>query len=266
MATTRMDSTAITLSACATQARAWESTLRSDLIRAAAPGVAVRDALNTLVSALDAITQAKADATRVAGDPTRTSQYKVDAIKKSVGASFDDALGAAEALGRAMDNARDAFTRKIMPARPAGASDALLAFKAQEVAKALEHAHTHEGVPILAASSLLADALASDDKELVYILCSGPMSITYKRTVSNPAKLMAELARVLGESNAIPSTGAAALIPVLSAGGSGTLRSLVDGARFAVGKERDAYNAWLLASARTGALNGVWQVGGKSLV
>lgn len=261
---TRLDSTATSLSGIANQARAFLSQLQAPLAAAGVSGLRIRHAMEDLSTALEDITAAKGKIAMLTGDATRTTAYKLDQAKHLVGSSYADATRAALDLGSAIDAARGKLASSILPGKPGGPIDPMMAFTASEVAKSLEHAGGPAEVVTLA-SGMLADALSVDDKAMAYIITGPAMHLVYKRLHVNMPMLMAAFADVLAKSDAQPSDPGAALLPILQMGGSGTLRSLVDTARIAIIHDQEAYNAWLVTSARAGAMIGVWEQGGIPL-
>ena len=260
----RMDGgTPTDLTGIAGQARAWLGQLQSQLADAGAQGSAVSNGLRALTSTIDAITAAKGKAAIVATDPMLVASFKLQKVRDLVGSAYADATRAVLDLSSAIDKARTQLAKGIIPSKPSGADAAMLPFQAQEVTKVLEGAGERQYV-VVVATQLLKDALASGDDALAYVIAGPLLKLTYQRLGVNEAALYQSFAQTFGEAAAQSSAPGAALLAYLQAGGSGTLCGLVDVARIAITRDQQAYQAWLAQSASVGALNGIWDKGGKA--
>lgn len=249
------------LASVAGQARVWRQQL---LALSSTPdyGAPIRNALGSLATALEAITAAKSKVALIVTNPSYAVEYKLNQARQLVGDAYSEATRAVLDLTGAIDKARTKLATSSAVRKPAGA-DAMTAFQAEQVTKLLEHAGS-SGAVINTVAKLLDDALAREDAALVWVLAGGPLQVVYDRLGVNAPMMQARLAEVLAKAEAQPTDAAvsgrasgAALAAALERGGSGTLRGLVDVARLLVNREQTAYNIWLMASARVGAMNGI---------
>jgi len=257
-----MGKTPTNLTDIAASLRGWIGQLAGELQDAGPLGADVRQRLDGLATAIDAITAAKGKAAIIVTDPAIVVSVKLQRARDLVLGAFNAASQAEQACTAALENARAQITKAFFPSKPGAATDAMAAFQASQLEKILVAAG--DGV-LTVAVKLLSDALASGDEVTAWLLAGGPLALTYKRLQVNEPLLNQEFAKALQASAkntsmlTRPLTGPAAgasLLPHLQAGGSGTLNGLMVATRWAIDTEQRAYTEWLQASASIGAMQG----------
>lgn len=220
----------------------------------------VSDALAVFIKAYDALQAAKGKAALIATDPSLVVAAKLERIHALMDPAFDAVKSAVEGIASAMSQTQAQIEHAILPKKPSAADSALMAFTAEQLAATLEAAG--DGIAVLnRAVKLLQNALQSGDTVQVYLLAGGPLNLLYERKGVIMAALAQRFAEALAAQDGQQSPDGVELLAALKVGGSGTLGGLVAGARYGAMSEQQAYNNWLLQSARLGQMNGVYDTG-----
>lgn len=243
-----MGTTPTDINGIAGSARGWRGQIGGECTDAGPAGQAIADALDTLARAFDAVSSAKANATQILSDPTRTRDWKVTQARQGISDAVKAATAAAQSLTSALGAARTKFANSIMPGKPANFDPILAAFQASEIVKSLEGQSDAPGV-ITKAGQILANASATGDQLSAYIV-TNMLGTTFDRLGANPKALYATFVQALEQAGARRTGTGATLLPYLQAGGSGTLAGLAVAATYAAYNEQQGFEAWLQQQLR----------------
>jgi hypothetical protein len=207
------------------------------------------------VSALDNLTRSQTDMVKTGMDPTLNTQTKWTRMGAAFKAAADDAESALDGLTAQLDAAEKALNRLLLPQKPAGASDVAI----EGCAARLERLLPKNGADVLrVAPALLQELLDEGNALSAWVLCGGPgspLGLNNRAFASDSSAFsllafntaMSQAAAKASKRVDVPD-GAAALLGLVSGGGSGTVRGIIDTTRWALAdwrKQMSSYAASL---------------------